>query len=500
MRIPSSSRDLPKTPVDDTGTGFSLSHLKSLELALGGNGGDGGNGGTVEITQRYQDLATYGDGAAAILAQSIGGGGGLAAAADHVSFLKIGRIGGHGTAGHGSDVTVTTASAISTNGLFASGIIAQSIGGGGGALLSSENLRDRFLETNELASRKGDVSLGGLLTAGKGGRVTIDSGGDIETSGNFAAGIIAQSIGGGGGLATVDNAESPTNVTVYGELDHHSDSQNGASDVAVTQSGAIDTSGIGAMGIIAQSIGGGGGLLQAASAVIDETNNAAIDAALNKNTGGGAGGRVSVTQEPDALIHTTGDGAVGIFAQSIGGTGGLIQQQDGTLAIHGHKTSGKGGDLQIVQGGILITEGLHADGIHARTYGSEGPGNLDISINGTVQTLGNDVNAIVASADGAGDFSSDISIAVKKGGRVEAKGGNGNAILIDDATVGFLKMAKVSNAGLISSQDGLAISSNQFLHISNDGIISGDIDATGARRNQSFFLEAATTASMPRAI
>ena len=48
-------------------------------------------------------------------------------------------------------------------------------------------------------------------------------------------------------------------------------------------------------------------------------------------------------------------------------------------------------------------------------------------------------------------------------------------------------MAKVPNAGLISSQDGLAISSNQFLHISNDGIISGDIDATGARRNQSFF-------------
>jgi uncharacterized protein YhjY with autotransporter beta-barrel domain len=471
-----------KTPVDDNGTGFSLSHLKSLEVTLGGNGGDGGNGGKVDILQRYQDLTTYGDGAAAILAQSIGGGGGIAAAADHVSFLKTGRIGGHSTAGHGSDVKVTTASGISTSGLFASGIIAQSIGGGGGAVLSSENLRSRFLETNDLASKKGDVNLGGLMTAGKGGRVTIDSGGNIETYGNHAAGVIAQSIGGGGGLATVDNAESPTYVAVYAELDHDANSQNGASDVTVSQSGAIETSGIGATGIIAQSIGGGGGLVQAASTVIDETNNAAIDAVLNKNSGGGHGGKISVEQTADALIHTTGDGAVGIIAQSIGGTGGLIQEKDGKLTLHNHKTAGKGGDLDIVQGGILTTEGLHAEGLLASTYGSEGPGDIDITVGGTVRTLGDNVTAITATAAGGGKAGGDINITIGKDGRVESKGGSGDAIVIEDATVSFIKMVTMSNSGLISSEDGLAINSNQFLRTQNDGVIRGDIDVTGARK------------------
>ncbi|WP_420408280.1 hypothetical protein [Hoeflea sp.] len=476
-----------KTPVDDNGTGFSLSHIKSLELALGGNGGDGGNGGKVDILHRYRTLTTYGDGAAAILGQSIGGGGGIAAAADHVAFVKSGRVGGHSTAGNGTDVKVTTASSISTYGMFASGIIAQSIGGGGGAVLSSENLRDRFLETNDLAAQKGEVSLGGALTAGKGGRVTIDSGGDIETSGNYAAGIIAQSIGGGGGLATIDNADSPTKVSVFAQLKPDDNSQNGASEVTVSQSGAIETSGIGAMGILVQSIGGGGGLVQAASSVVDETALIASLAALTGNTGGADGGKVSVTQEADALIHTTGAGAVGILAQSIGGTGGLVQQQDGQLAIHNHKTAGKGGDLHIEQGGILKTEGLYADGILARTYGSEGPGNINITVNGTVQTLGDNVAAITASAAGAGKTSSDIQISVSKGGRVEAKGAHGNAVVIHDTTVGFLKMAKVSNSGSISSQDGLAISSNQYAHISNDGVISGDIDVTGARKNLAFF-------------
>ena len=159
-----------KTPVKDDGIGFSLDHLKSLELALGGNGGHGGDGGAVKVTHRYQPLTTYGDGAAAILAQSIGGGGGIAAAADRLTFLKDGRVGGHATAGHGSSVTVDTVSSISTSGLFASGIIAQSLGGGGGAVLTAQNLREHFLENNDLDTRKGNVRVGGYLTKGKGVR------------------------------------------------------------------------------------------------------------------------------------------------------------------------------------------------------------------------------------------------------------------------------------------------------------------------------------------
>ena len=108
-----------------------------------------------------------------------------------------------------------------------------------------------------------------------------------------------------------------------------------------------------------------------------------------------------MTQSADALIHTTGDGAIGIFAQSIGGTGGLIQRSNGQRTIHTHKTSGNGGDIDIVQNGILQTEGLYADGIYALTHGSEDPGNIDITVNGTVQTSGSDVNAVVAAATAA---------------------------------------------------------------------------------------------------
>ncbi|MEP3436098.1 MAG: autotransporter outer membrane beta-barrel domain-containing protein, partial [Hoeflea sp.] len=468
-----------KKPVNDSGAGFSLAHLKSLELALGGNGGDGGNGGTVKVTHHYQPLTTYGDSAAAILAQSIGGGGGVAAAADHVTFLKTGRIGGKQTIGNGSTVSVATASDISTSGLFASGIIAQSLGGGGGAVLSSENLRGQFLKSNDLNTRKGDVVVGGFLSAGKGGRVTVKSGGNISTSGNFAAGVIAQSIGGGGGLATIDNADSATYVTLASELDTSSSSHNGADQVSISQSGSITTSGIGAIGIVAQSIGGGGGLVQAATAIIDETANAHRDAGLNKHDGGGSGGKVAVTQTADSLIRTTGDGAVGILAQSTGGTGGFIQKSDGKLSVHNHNTAGTGGDVTIVQNGILSTEGNFADGIHVITHGSETPGNIDITANGTIQTLGSDVNAIVAAA--AGDKSGDITITIGKGGRVLSMGGRGDAVVIDDTTTGLRTMARISNSGLISSSDGFAIRSNQFVHITNEGTISGDIDVTADR-------------------
>lgn len=470
-----------KTPVDDDGTGFSLNHLKSMELALGGNGGDGGDGGAVEVTHHYQPLTTYGDGAAAILAQSIGGGGGLTAAADHLTFLKIGRIGGQNTAGHGSKVTVDTHTSISTTGLFASGIIAQSLGGGGGALLSAENLREQFLEANDLDTKKGDVRVGGLLTSGKGGRVTVDSGGDIDTSGNFAAGIIAQSIGGGGGLATIDNADSETYVTVSSELGTSSTSHNGAEEVSINQAGAITTSGIGAIGIVAQSIGGGGGLAQVATALIDETDNNNRDAARNKNEGGGSAGKVSVSQTANALIHTTGNGAVGIFAQTIGGTGGLIQQADGKLTIHNHKTAGTGGDITISQNGILKTEGLHADGIYAIAHGSDTLGAIDITINGTVQTLGSDSDAVVAVSTAAGDRSGDIAVKVSKGGRVLSAGAKSDAVVIEDTTTGYLAMASITNSGHISADDGLAIRSNQYVHITNDGTLGGDIDVTAER-------------------
>ena len=54
------------------------SDLGSLaNLALGGSGGAGGNGGDVNVNVTGT-IETYGDGAYGVLAQSVGGGGGIA--------------------------------------------------------------------------------------------------------------------------------------------------------------------------------------------------------------------------------------------------------------------------------------------------------------------------------------------------------------------------------------------------------------------------------------
>ena len=83
----------------------------ALFFSLGGEGGGGGDGGTVRVENTNQ-LETYGNLSAGIIAQSIGGGGGngadvfnLAAGAN-ISF-SIGIGGDGGVGGDGNNVTVS---------------------------------------------------------------------------------------------------------------------------------------------------------------------------------------------------------------------------------------------------------------------------------------------------------------------------------------------------------------------------------------------------------
>src|SRR3546814_9931305 len=63
-----------------------LSH--SLNLSVGGQGGSAGNGGTVDLeTGAY--LYTYGDRSYGMVAQSIGGGGGLGSAGTADNFASV---------------------------------------------------------------------------------------------------------------------------------------------------------------------------------------------------------------------------------------------------------------------------------------------------------------------------------------------------------------------------------------------------------------------------
>ena len=121
-----------------------------------------------------------------------------------------------------------------------------------------------------------DVNLGG--SGGEGstaGNVSVTSSSDISTgavdskgdviSGDFAYGILAQSVGGGGGnggstrsySAAISNSGSPVSL---GASIGGSGAEGGTSgDVDLNISGTIVTRGFAASGVVAQSIGGGGG-------------------------------------------------------------------------------------------------------------------------------------------------------------------------------------------------------------------------------------------------
>jgi hypothetical protein len=195
--------------------------------------------------------------------------------------------------------------------------------GGGPKNTPPKDPEDESKEWNFVAA------VGGKGGAGNdGGVVEVHNSGNIVTTGVNARGIVAQSVGAGGG-----NGGSGISGTGLDELDKVTelldlkdkniiDLRNwtvivggdaGASgdggDVIVDNSGSIGTTGLASTAIFAQSIGGGGGEAQ------------------NFVKGAGQGG--------------SADGIAGKF--SIGGGGGA---------------SGDGGDVTVTNtGGDLITEG-----------------------------------------------------------------------------------------------------------------------------------------------
>ena len=203
---------------------------------------------------------------------------------------------------------------------------------------------------------------------GDGGIVTVTtgdgtSGSTINTTGKHGIAIFAQSVGGGGGLVrtmTTDQTFDPSKIVInpQGRLaDVHGFSltiggQNGSfgagGDVTVLASGPITTSGLDAHAILAQSIGGwrrhGGWRTEPC---LDEPRR---PGALS-----GDGGTVKIQLQPGAKICTSGAGAYGILAQSIGGGGGaagdfsppLITMQLGTTGAV-MANSGNGGAVSII--------------------------------------------------------------------------------------------------------------------------------------------------------
>jgi hypothetical protein len=145
---------------------------------------------------------------------------------------------------------------------------------------------------------------------------------------------VAQSIGGGGGIADYATGDTPSlstnTTTIPPHIPNVSDGDGGS--VTIDANASISTSGALAYGILAQSVGGGGGLVAGGSTVYAGSTTA---------TGSpGNGGTVTITQ--NGTISATGENSVGIFAQSTSAQ--AYQGLDGpiTVTVNGNVMGGSG--------------------------------------------------------------------------------------------------------------------------------------------------------------
>ena len=406
--------------------GYAASASVDVSSSVGGSGGSGGHGGDVDIT--LGDTAyiqTFGANANAILAQSIGGGGGdggVGSAATNAygggfsANVDIGIGGAGGSGSTGGDLTVATeaGTGIWTEGPGSRGVVAQSIGGGGGAgqggtigigvsgELSGEGGGEGGGE-EESQSYSGEVTVaigaqGG--SGGTGGALNLDMAGGIATSGDDADGLLAQSIGGGGGLGgSASNDTGDDDGLDFGDDDATSydlelsvGARGGSGGVGGTVllsfGGAIATEGDWSEGLVVQSIGGGGGVGGTSTA---EGSEARANITLAVGGTGGTGGdggeaRVTVSSASSGTpsIATLGYGAHAVAVQSIGGGGGMggdgSDQAAGDLTVGGADggAGGAAGDARdagfdVDAGGVMIaTSGHDAYGVLVQAIGGGG--------------------------------------------------------------------------------------------------------------------------------
>lgn len=460
-----------------------------LSIALGGTGGSGGTGGEVDITLNPNFvIRTLGSGSRGIVAQSIGGGGGasqggtlsLSAGMDNAPSgrLQLG-LGAHGGSGsQGGAVSAVLSGAIRTEGGDADGVLLQSIGGGGGlggslgADASSHSILDRIGIYNDNQQRLDDsgstyqfgVDLGGHGgTGGNGGEVQVAFDGQIATVGDWADGLVAQSIGGGGGAggsSTASGSKVKANVLIG--LGGHGGAAGNGGDVVFSFDGShddsISTQGYHAYAALLQSVGGGGGL--GGDGSDQATGTLTVGGSHGGDAGaGGDGGAIRTINGSTAgwlAASTRGDESVGLAMQSIGGGGGiggagnsaskLLEENSHAISVSvGGKggAAGNGGTIDVTLGVNIETNGDRAHGLLAQTIGGGGgvggagaAGNLSsvalggrggAAGNGGTLTLGLNAGSVLAthgagshalvaqSIGGGGGIAGDTSVGIQLG-------------------------------------------------------------------------------------
>ncbi len=170
----------------------------SIGSVLGASGGSGNDGGSSSVTNNAWittggDSSKNSDGSIGIIAQSIGGGGLIditTVGLNGGNFTVLATMGGSAPSNTSdASVSVNSSGAIITNGALADGILAQSIGGGGGSLgISHERVAATGLAY--LSATLGSPAQPSDTTAGA-VNVTVNSGSDINTYGFGSSAVTA---------------------------------------------------------------------------------------------------------------------------------------------------------------------------------------------------------------------------------------------------------------------------------------------------------------------
>lgn len=266
-------------------------------------------------------------------------------------------------------------------------------------------------------------------------------------------GIYAQSVGGGGGSAgdvegsiieEIDSLGEILGYNIFGDMGNAPGKGGDGGDVTVTlhKGGSITTTGANAHAIWLQSVGGGGGAAGWYGLGDDESSEV-----VGSNGATGAGGQAKVTV--DGTIKVSGEGAHGIFVQSVAG---------------GVDDYGSGGAEVNVNGSITATGAKsRAILVHTADKASEedamGVANITIGTSGYVHTEDESAYSAIGIAGGHSVYNDDHSIALSN---------------------------KVTNHGTLSSTKvALQTDGQHALQFDNYGAFTGELDfgSTSTVRN-----------------
>ena len=465
--------------------------FKSLTVSVGGNGGASFNSGQAEVTSSGA-ISTAAHDSIGIIAQSISAGGGIvktiatdkegaggAASAKGTDYDIQFKFGGSGAAttgsGYGSglvNVTTQAGGTITTAGDNSYGILAQSIAGGGGVALGgtpSGSTVDDFFGTGK---KTGTVLPYNPSNPDGNSGLLVNVGDNITTKGTGAIGILAQSIGGGGGLAGNTGASSNLVGFTGGKGSNQFSGNGGYVDVTVNDGATLSTSGTNAPAMFLQSIGGGGGRVTTA-------NGAYIGTA----GGSGTGGIIDVTV--NGTVQATGAGSAGIMAQSqgdstsqspinitVGSTGKIIVGQ----ASVDTSSNGESAGIYIDHGGTTVTNGKEV--ISSRNT---------VTNNGLVQTYGSKSNAVAVYSTGGvtdvinnGTMAGDVLLTNNGGGGCFTNNGtfdSGDAVTVGNCTVTNTGTIEIGSKGLV----GKTTISGDFVQRSSGKLtIDADLESGNA--------------------